>query len=278
MSDFPPAAQIGCGNIRFQSSHLFSWINLKLCETKNTRDNCTVQEKETPRHSNPNISHNHHLRTVPKMSMQLQSKPELWHAIRPHDKGRRCCIQEKILWHLTETLHPSWSKAKRNQHRYIQPSSNWAMPCPNLPINYSIPWQTWHCKAQSAPDYNQKHTFLPPPRGYVLRCVCMSARACKDTENGKWKGRLGKERSTNRWKPSWVAWLKEISSTVADTQTLERITRISKSDSECTTVYVGLSIAANTAVVVITIKIMNLSHPLATTSMASSGLLSAQIP
>ncbi len=128
-------------------------------------------------------------------------------------------------------------------------------------------------KAQSAPDYNQKHTFLPSPRGYVLRCVC------KDTENGKWKGRLGKERSTNLWKPSWVAWLKEISSTVADTQTLERITRISKSDSECTTVYVGLSIAANTAVVVvITIKIMNLSHPLATTSMASSGLLSAEIP
>ncbi len=73
--------------------------------------------------------------------------------------------------------------------------------------------------------------------------------------------------------------MKEISSTVADTQTLERITRISKSDSECTTVYVGLSIAANTAVVVvITIKIMNLSHPLATTSMASSGLLSAEIP
>ncbi len=139
-------------------------------------------------------------------------------------------------------------------------------------------WQTWHCKAQSAPDYNQKHTFLPPPRGYVLRCVCMSARVCKDTENGKWKGRLGKERSTNLWKPSWVAWLKEISSTVADTQTLERITRISKSDSECTTVYVGLSIAADTAIVVITIKIMNLSHPLATTSMASSGLLSAKIP
>jgi hypothetical protein len=106
----------------------------------------------------------------------------------------------------------------------------------------------------------------------------MSARVCKDTENGKWKGRPGKERSTNLWKPSWVAWLKEISSTVADTQTLERITRISKSDSECTTVYVGLSIAANATIVVITIKIMNLSHPLATTSMASSDLLSAQIP
>ncbi len=109
-------------------------------------------------------------------------------------------------------------------------------------------------------------------------CVCMSARVCKDTENGKWKGRQGKERSINLWKPSWVAWSKEISSTVADTQTLERITRISKSDSECTTVYVGLSIAADTAMVVITIKMMNLSHPLATTSMASSGLLSAQIP
>jgi hypothetical protein len=207
MSDFPPAAQIGCGNIRFQSSHLFSWINLKLCETKNTRDNCTVQEKETPRHSNPNVSHNHHLRTVPKMWMQLQSKPELWHAIRPHDKGRRCRIQENFLWHLTETLHLSWSKAKRNQHQCIQPSSNWAMPCPNLPINYWIPWQTWHCKAQSAPDYNQKHTsFHLHEDMYSDVCVCPRARVkIRRTESGR-VARGKKEVLTCGNRAGWPGW------------------------------------------------------------------------